>query len=48
MLGIIDVIRKKDGTSRNHVARELDLLVAERKSTVSKMWKSWVKIGKVV
>ena len=48
VLGMIDVIRKKDGTSRNHVARELDLLMTGRKSTVSKVWKNWMKTGKVV
>ena len=31
VLETIDVILKKDSTSKNHAARELDLFMAERK-----------------
>ena len=48
VLEIIDYMRKKDGSSRHHVARELDVLMAERKLSVSKMWNNWRKTGKVV
>ena len=44
----IDKLCKKDGSTRDHVARELDLLMDENGLSVSKMWKNWQETGDVV
>ena len=45
VIDMIDGTCKKDGSSREHVAHELDILMIENNSTVTKMWRNWRRTG---
>ena len=45
VIDTIDGMCKKDGSSREHVAHELDILMIENNSTVTKMWRNWRQTG---
>ena len=46
VIDMIDSTCRKDGSSREHVAHELDVLMVENDSTVTKMWKNWRRTGR--
>ena len=45
VIDMIDSMCRKDGSSREHVAHELDILMIENNSTVTKMWRNWRRAG---